>query len=733
MNGCENIQMELCEYLDGELSAQDAQRVELHLKGCAACQAEAARLNEAISAVKALPRRAAPASILTKVRAGMKTTAAPQRAPNKVVQGNFQQFMQKYALSAVALVMVGVTLTWALKVSNQSTDSVGSATPTSEVSVAKATVSKSVEAPQSATRPNAAFDEESKDAKRDEAGEQRKGVDKLRALEDGRSGGIAPKPQATLAGKAEKDGESNNNRAVEKQGALKANLDAVNKQQQTLNDVPAAGDSVESLKKAREFRAKGDSRGEAKKDEVLALQENEQRLERQDQSKALNQLQAEKSKQAPGNAAPADQGNGQPARTTPAPITAPVPEPPAHAAPAPVTRAPASPAPGAMPPPAPPQQYVGTSARQKTAEDEKLSRKKPEAAAKAKADSSVLDDQLAEGSRRKLENAKEAAAPAATPAPTTPAEAPKLAAPVVVENAPKAGEEFKKVEEADKKIFITGLPQNQPAKPAESLAEDKAGAKQGGGKADREAGFAADPAGTTAAAGAATPPVPAEATVAPQGADNELTMLRFKTDQQAALLEKLDALVQQEGGTLVDASTHTKRAALGLGGTGGGAGPGGVEQAEKKSAAEPAADGDRGVLDGGREAKPAAKKWADAPKPAATVTPPPAKGQVQQADVGVRRITLRVPAGKKAQVLEELNRLKVSLAEAKPADGKAEPKAFGGVPAEREKAKVSTRGTAATKEANEVAKNPVANTFEATKDAAAEEWVTITILIEPIN
>lgn len=58
----------LCEYLDGELSAEQRALVEAHLRECAACREELVALRRAAAAVRALPRAAAPATLREEIR-----------------------------------------------------------------------------------------------------------------------------------------------------------------------------------------------------------------------------------------------------------------------------------------------------------------------------------------------------------------------------------------------------------------------------------------------------------------------------------------------------------------------------------------------------------------------------------------------------------------------------------------------------------------------------------------
>ena len=77
---CEQTKDRLDEYLDGELSADDAAAVEQHLAGCEACRAELEALRKTAALVKSLPRVKAPEGLASDVKASLARRTTTRRS-----------------------------------------------------------------------------------------------------------------------------------------------------------------------------------------------------------------------------------------------------------------------------------------------------------------------------------------------------------------------------------------------------------------------------------------------------------------------------------------------------------------------------------------------------------------------------------------------------------------------------------------------------------------------------
>ncbi|HUW35122.1 MAG TPA: zf-HC2 domain-containing protein [Planctomycetota bacterium] len=95
---CHDSKQLIMEYLDGELAPAEKHRLEEHLAGCDACQAELAEQERVIRAVRTLPRVAAPAGLGAKVAAEI----ARENAPG----GHWRQWMFRYGAMAASILIV---------------------------------------------------------------------------------------------------------------------------------------------------------------------------------------------------------------------------------------------------------------------------------------------------------------------------------------------------------------------------------------------------------------------------------------------------------------------------------------------------------------------------------------------------------------------------------------------------------------------------------------------------
>lgn len=78
---CEEVIPELPSFLDGELSPGERDALSAHLAGCTACEAERASVARTIARVRALPRAAAPASLVGAVAARLLGVAPSGETP----------------------------------------------------------------------------------------------------------------------------------------------------------------------------------------------------------------------------------------------------------------------------------------------------------------------------------------------------------------------------------------------------------------------------------------------------------------------------------------------------------------------------------------------------------------------------------------------------------------------------------------------------------------------------
>lgn len=108
MSQCANIRELLCEWLDGELSAEQREAVERHLQGCEVCREELESLRNAASAVQGLPRRAAPPTVLQAVRSGLREADAAGAGPAAAAVPARPHYWRAGWLSAAAVVLVAV-------------------------------------------------------------------------------------------------------------------------------------------------------------------------------------------------------------------------------------------------------------------------------------------------------------------------------------------------------------------------------------------------------------------------------------------------------------------------------------------------------------------------------------------------------------------------------------------------------------------------------------------------
>jgi len=95
---CHDSKQLIMEYLDGELAPAEKHRLEEHLAGCDACQAELAEQERVIRAVRTLPQVAAPAGLGAKVAAEI----ARENAPGSL----WRRWMFRYGAMAASILIV---------------------------------------------------------------------------------------------------------------------------------------------------------------------------------------------------------------------------------------------------------------------------------------------------------------------------------------------------------------------------------------------------------------------------------------------------------------------------------------------------------------------------------------------------------------------------------------------------------------------------------------------------
>jgi hypothetical protein len=528
---------------------------------------------------------------------------------------------------------------------------------------------------------------------------------------------------------------------AEKSGALKSKMDALAKNR---------AEDGESLKKVKEGTPAKDlafatapegGKADERKREVLMLREAEQRRDGGEVlERSANASKADKA--ATGSAAPGKkEKSGQEladARPAPKPA-APFNAPPAATAPAPVAT------PAAPPPPAP------------TAAPVVIADPKAPAPGEFVANGTDTNRRMTEAARKKSEARNEAGekdgkwanateSQKAADAPKAAAEAPKPESKGQAQQGGRSqgpgGLNAGEVTKARKseEVTISGLPapkqepvaEKQAARPFATAptAEDdgrtaippaEARAKELAKNADSkkeeppqtlplpENKPAAKPAQPTTLAAGAAPAVPL-ADKPGLGVPADGTVLRFKSANQATLLEKLDALIASEGGVYAVDEQRKRLDQNGAGFGGGGTGTSAENnfirgsrtpklQQEKTKAAEEQVNAlEANTLESKVEAKKDAPATAAAPAERAAATTP----------VAPQRITFRVPARNKAQVLEKLNALKLEHAGVK----------FNGLAD-------NAKDEGLAKEADKLETNKL--------DDVINEWVMITVILEPLR
>lgn len=98
---CDTAKATLEPYLDGELDRAAVDELEAHLDSCAACRAELASLEELKRAVRALPRRAAPADLRARLAAFDGLPAMEHMRPDRAARIGWK-------LAAAVLLGVGI-------------------------------------------------------------------------------------------------------------------------------------------------------------------------------------------------------------------------------------------------------------------------------------------------------------------------------------------------------------------------------------------------------------------------------------------------------------------------------------------------------------------------------------------------------------------------------------------------------------------------------------------------
>jgi len=79
MNGCDVVQARFTEYLDGQLTGREMQRVVAHLEGCRECEREWVSLREAQASLAALGPVAEPEDLLLRIRVAVSQERARSR------------------------------------------------------------------------------------------------------------------------------------------------------------------------------------------------------------------------------------------------------------------------------------------------------------------------------------------------------------------------------------------------------------------------------------------------------------------------------------------------------------------------------------------------------------------------------------------------------------------------------------------------------------------------------
>jgi hypothetical protein len=120
MEKCDEIQIELGAYLDGEVSSQQRATLESHIRDCAACQTVLADLESVRGALSDLPKLKAPQSLAASIRKHL-NDAPPaietlHAAPPVVKGANFQSSRPSWrpALTAIAALLMAAVLIFLL-------------------------------------------------------------------------------------------------------------------------------------------------------------------------------------------------------------------------------------------------------------------------------------------------------------------------------------------------------------------------------------------------------------------------------------------------------------------------------------------------------------------------------------------------------------------------------------------------------------------------------------------
>jgi hypothetical protein len=100
---CSKAAQWISEYIDGELEAGKASRLEAHLAGCPACRALADDFRAISGTARRIEAPAAPGGAWTRIRAGLRAAEAP--APAAPLFGRFKPV---YGLAAAAVAVIGL-------------------------------------------------------------------------------------------------------------------------------------------------------------------------------------------------------------------------------------------------------------------------------------------------------------------------------------------------------------------------------------------------------------------------------------------------------------------------------------------------------------------------------------------------------------------------------------------------------------------------------------------------
>jgi anti-sigma factor RsiW len=143
----EHPEEQLSAYLDGELSARQAEAVERHLGGCAACSALLEELRAAKSMLAAIPRETPRRSFV------LGPEHAPERADTRLQRRSVFTFAPAVALTALAVLLV-VDVGGLTSSHNESSTALKSTSAPRAISADSAVTGPSIEASGQAT-PNA--------------------------------------------------------------------------------------------------------------------------------------------------------------------------------------------------------------------------------------------------------------------------------------------------------------------------------------------------------------------------------------------------------------------------------------------------------------------------------------------------------------------------------------------------------------------------------------------------